>query len=185
VLATGAILHSAAKRGFADYDEAIRVCALTDPTGGCSMPGSAIFDRKSSAETKQNLAYAGYALGGAALVAGAALVVLNRPSSYRIEVPEAPGAGAGAVAGWSVVPVFSSEGGGVAAGGRSDARRARHPRRRRPGVGGLLRQQHARVQLRRGVPRGVLVHRRRHRLHRQQAAATARSTTARSAMTAT
>ncbi|MBP6839114.1 MAG: hypothetical protein KA190_17585 [Kofleriaceae bacterium] len=116
VLATGAILHSAAKRGFADYDEAIRVCALTDPTGGCSMPGSAIFDRKSSAETKQNLAYAGYALGGAALVAGAALVVLNRPSSYRIEVPEAPGAGAGAVAGWSVVPVFSSEGGGVAAG---------------------------------------------------------------------
>lgn len=84
IVGVGGLLHVQAKNGFADYDQAIRDCATGQATGGC-MPGGSVFDKKSSAETKQTLAFTAYALGGLALAGGIVLVILNQPSSYRID----------------------------------------------------------------------------------------------------
>ena len=106
----GGILHVSARRGFADYDDAIRDCARTDPSGGCSMPGSSIFDKKSSAETKQTLAFTAYALGTVAIAGGVVLLIMNQPESYRIDP-----FGEKRV---TVVPTLGPDGAGVLATGR-------------------------------------------------------------------
>lgn len=84
IVGIGGLLHVQAKNGFADYDQAIRDCAAGQATGGC-MAGGSVFDKKSSAETKQTMAFTAYALGGLALAGGVVLVILNQPSSYRID----------------------------------------------------------------------------------------------------
>ena len=42
-------------------------------------------DKKTSAESNQTLAFTSYAIGGAAVVAGVVLVILNRPKTFRID----------------------------------------------------------------------------------------------------
>lgn len=92
VAAVGALLHSSAKTGFEDFDQAISSCAATDPSGGCSTLPAGVADKKSSAESSQTMAFTAYAVGGAAVAAGIVLVILNRPKTYRID-PTKGGAG--------------------------------------------------------------------------------------------
>jgi hypothetical protein len=44
-----------------------------------------VADMKTSAESNQSLAFTSYAIGGAAVVAGVVLVILNRPKTFRID----------------------------------------------------------------------------------------------------
>jgi hypothetical protein len=113
-LGVGGGLHASARTGFSEYDQAIRDCAATDPSGGCSMPGPGVFDMKSSAESKQTIAYIGYGIGAAALAGGIVLLVLNQPTAYRID-PFAETVEGSAV---SITPVFGPDLTGVAAVGR-------------------------------------------------------------------
>lgn len=83
--AVGGLLHSSAKTNFEEYDQAIATCASTDPSGGCTTLPAGVADKKSSAESNQTLAFTSYAIGGAAVVAGVVLVILNRPKTYRID----------------------------------------------------------------------------------------------------
>lgn len=81
VAAIGGIIHLSAKNGFADFDDGIKAC------NGC-VPDSSLTDTKSSAETKQAIAFVGYALGSATMAAGLVLVYMNRSKPYRIDVAE-------------------------------------------------------------------------------------------------
>ena len=107
----GAIMASQASNDMKTYDQLIAQCAQTDMTHGCSQAQMSIYaDKKSSAESKQTLATAGFAVGGVALAAGIVLYVLNRPESYRIDPfaeKQEPAV--------SVVPYFGPDGGGFAA----------------------------------------------------------------------
>ncbi len=85
VAAVGAFMHNSAKTNFSDYDAAIARCATTDPSGGCSTLPSGVADMKSTAESRQNLAIAAYAVGGLAIAGGVVLVILNRPKTFRID----------------------------------------------------------------------------------------------------
>ncbi len=109
----GALLHTSAKGGFSDYDQAIEDCANADPTHGCSDPDPATFALKSDAESKQTLAAAMYTVGGLTVAAGVVLVVLNRPKTFRIDPLEKQGG-----EGISITPVFGRDLAGVAAAGR-------------------------------------------------------------------
>lgn len=114
LVGVGGLMHSQAKTGFADYDDAIAACAATDPTHGCSMPGPAVFNLKSDAESKQTLAAALYTAGGLALAGGVVLVILNRPETYRVDPLSQQAEGGGV----SITPVFGRGHAGVAASGR-------------------------------------------------------------------
>lgn len=83
--ATGGLLHSSAKSSFDEYDQAISDCASTDASGGCTTLPAGVADKKSSAESNQTLAFVTYGIGGAAVVAGVVLVILNRPKTYRVD----------------------------------------------------------------------------------------------------
>jgi len=109
----GALLHTSAKSGLEDYDQAIAACAATDPSGGCSVRAPGMLDMKSSAESKQNFAAVAYTVGGLAVATGVALVILNRPQSYRIDPLKAE-----LNAGTTVTPVIGPDLAGVAAVGR-------------------------------------------------------------------
>lgn len=104
-------LHQKSKDDFTNYDKGVKDCAATDPTGGCTMPPAGLFDLKKSAENKQTIAIAGYAVAGAAVAAGVTLFVLNRPQLVRIKPKESD-------EGVSVTPVVSPHLTGVAASGR-------------------------------------------------------------------
>ena len=105
----GGVLHSQASSGFKDYDKAIAACAASDPTGGCSTAPE-FQSKKDSASSKQTLAFVGYGIGTAALAAGIILIVVNRPSEYRID----PLAGQRET-GVAITPIVGAHGGGVAA----------------------------------------------------------------------
>lgn len=114
ILGTGALLHLQARGKFDDYDDAIHDCAMNQDTGGC-MAGPEVTDLKSSAETKQTIAFSLYAAGGVALAGGIVLIVLNQRESYRIDPfaeqrPSEPAV--------SVTPVLGPDLAGVAASGR-------------------------------------------------------------------
>ncbi len=110
IIGGGVFLHLSAKSSFAEYDAGVKDCAATDPTGGCTTPPNGLFDKKTSANTKQTIAIGAYALGGAAFAAGVTLFVLNRPQTYRVnpkEVAEPNGV--------SLVPIISPDVTGFAA----------------------------------------------------------------------
>lgn len=111
---TGAFMHTRAKNGFADYDQAIAECADADATNGCSDPTPEIFALKSDAESSQTMAATLYTLGGITVAAGVVLVVLNRPKTFRIDPLEKQNA-EGEV---SITPIFGHDLAGVAASGR-------------------------------------------------------------------
>lgn len=114
IAGTGALLHLQARGKFDDYDDAVRDCAMNQDTGGC-MAGPDVSDLKSSAESRQTIAFSLYAAGGVALAGGIVLVVLNQRESYRIDPfaeqrPTEPAV--------SVTPVLGPDLAGVAASGR-------------------------------------------------------------------
>jgi hypothetical protein len=112
VLGGAFFLHQQSKDDFASYDAGVKTCAATDPTGGCTMPPAGLFDQKKTAENKQTIAMAGYALGGVAVATGITLFVLNRPTLVRIKPKEISDEGV------SVTPVVSPQLTGIAASGR-------------------------------------------------------------------
>jgi len=105
----GGILHAQASTKFKDYDKAIAACAAMDPTGGCSTAPE-YQSTKDAASSRQTLAFVGYGIGTAALAAGIILIVVNRPSEYRID-PLAEQRQSGV----AITPVIGAHGGGVAA----------------------------------------------------------------------
>jgi hypothetical protein len=111
VTAAAGVVHALAARNFDRYDqEFLRLpCAtMQDPKEpGCpedALP-RALRDRLQRATRQQQFAVAGYAVGGAALAAGAVLVYLNRPR--LLERSAEP---TGAV---SVIPTLSPDAAGL------------------------------------------------------------------------
>jgi hypothetical protein len=83
--AAGGWLHVQSADGFDQYDRAIAGCAAVDPTHGCSAPSPDDTALESSAKRDQSLAVTLYAVGGAVLVTGAVLAIVNRAETYRID----------------------------------------------------------------------------------------------------
>lgn len=108
VAGVGGLLHASAADSFSQYDEEIALCAMTDPTGGCSVRTSEIVDLRSSGENQQTLAFTAYALGGVAIGTGIALFIINRPQSYRVD-PYAEAV--------TIAPLLGSDVAGLAASG--------------------------------------------------------------------
>ncbi len=106
IAAAGGVLHALSARDFRAYDDGFRMlpCAATGCTDQAiddQSPGLRAELRR--ARLEQKLAVGGYIAGGAAIVAGAVLVFLNRPRVAEQE-EEAP-RGAGIV----VAPVVSGD----------------------------------------------------------------------------
>lgn len=123
VAGVGGLLALAAKSNFDDFDKKVAACNTdTGNNGGCSVTASGLGSIKSSGQTKRNLAYVGYGIGGAAAAIGLALVYLNRETPYQIrgedfedELDKKAAATAGGV---TFAPVISPEMTGAALAGR-------------------------------------------------------------------
>ena len=72
------LLHLQARDRFRAFDTGVTAC------GGC-VPEPALDAQRTRGNLMQTGALGGYALGGAALVTGAVLAVLNQPQAYRVE----------------------------------------------------------------------------------------------------
>ncbi|MBN8231000.1 hypothetical protein JYK02_26120 [Corallococcus macrosporus] len=96
-----AFLHMQSRDHFRAFESGIAEC------GGC-VPPTAVADERSQGNLMQTGAIAGYAVGGAVLVTGAVLAVLNQPKPYRIE----PGQEAATV---QVTPLLGAGSGGAVA----------------------------------------------------------------------
>ncbi|NOK22748.1 hypothetical protein [Corallococcus carmarthensis] len=96
-----AFLHLQSRDHFRAFESGIAEC------GGC-VPPTAVSDERSQGNLMQTGAIAGYAVGGAVLVTGAVLAVLNQPKPYRIE----PGQEAATV---QVTPLLGAGSGGAVA----------------------------------------------------------------------
>lgn len=103
VALAGGALHMQAKGSFEDFDTRIAQC------GGC-VPTPEVSDLRTRGDSRQQLAFGAYAVGGAAAVTGAILLYINRPQAYRISVDEAA-----TPQGVSVTPVVSGRDGGILA----------------------------------------------------------------------
>jgi hypothetical protein len=100
--AGGTLMHMTAREDYTKFDTAIAAC------GGC-VPEAPVAQQRSRGDTLQKAAFAGYGLGGAALVTGAVLVYLNRLQPYQVTQAEAGQAAA------SVTPFLGADGGGASA----------------------------------------------------------------------
>jgi tetratricopeptide (TPR) repeat protein len=101
----GGILHWQASESFKQYDQGVARCAMAGMTGGC-MPDGALAGKKASGENLQVGAFTLYAFGGAAIVAGATLVGLNRARPFRVS-PDSDKV--------SLMPLMGPNGGGLVA----------------------------------------------------------------------
>ena len=96
-------MHLQARGSFEDFDTRIAQC------GGC-IPAQEVTDLRTRGSSMQQLAFGAYAVGGAAIVTGAVLVLINRPQAYRINPDEAA-----SPQGVSVAPLLGGGEGGVLA----------------------------------------------------------------------
>lgn len=78
----GAWVHMQARDDFSAFQAGIIEC------GGC-VPVAELASRRSQGNLMQNAAIGGYAVGGAAVITGVVLTVLNQPQAYRIEPGQA------------------------------------------------------------------------------------------------
>jgi len=78
--AGGVLFHFNAWKGFTAFDRDINAC------GGC-VPSPELATQHANAVTFQRVALGGYAVGGAALITGAVMLLLNQPE-IRILTPE-------------------------------------------------------------------------------------------------
>lgn len=98
----GGFMHMTARDHFVTYDRGITDC------GGC-VPSAGQKSRLQTGNTLQGAAFAAYGVGGAALLAGAVLVYVNRLEPYRVD-PNVQ-----FVESVSVLPVLAPGEGGVMA----------------------------------------------------------------------
>ena len=84
----GAFLHVQARDTFNSYDAAISDCANQNPTQGGCLPTQQLRGQLAFGRTMQYGALASYGLGGALLVGGVAMMVMNTATPYRISVEE-------------------------------------------------------------------------------------------------
>jgi len=111
MLGVGGLMQQQANSTMKTYDAEIALCSQSTTSHGCDMASSPQYaDKKHSAETKQNVAIVGYAVGGAAVAAAIVLYIVNRPEQYRID-PFAEKAEPAV----SVAPVIGPDSGGFAA----------------------------------------------------------------------
>lgn len=108
VTLVGGLLHAKARNDFDAFDEAIQAC-YDDSVRNACLPADANVSKRDSAESTQTLAIVSYAVGGAALATGIALVYLNRATPYRIDEQQK---GSGGV---SFAPVLGREVAGFSA----------------------------------------------------------------------
>jgi hypothetical protein len=83
----GAIFATSAQSSYDDFYQAIKSCNDTAGGAGCTVD-STISGMRDSGDTKKSLAYVSYGIAGAAIIAGSALVYLNRKTSYEITADE-------------------------------------------------------------------------------------------------
>jgi hypothetical protein len=81
----GGGLQLAARSDFDDYDTAVARCREADRCGGQEPK---LLDMRDRGETKRTLGLVGYSVAGAAVVAGATLLYLNRRQAYLISTDE-------------------------------------------------------------------------------------------------
>jgi hypothetical protein len=81
VAAGGGLLHARARDNYRAFDAGILAC------NGC-VPDSSLRDTRTRGDLQQRVAVSTYALGGAALVAGAVLIYFNQPTPHRIDLEE-------------------------------------------------------------------------------------------------
>lgn len=107
VAGLGGLLHASAAGSYDDYDAQVRACER-ETQMACTIDDD-LQGLRDSGDTKQTLAFASYAIGGAAIAGGVALLVINRAKPYRKDIE---GLEAGEVA---VTPVIAPGGVGVSA----------------------------------------------------------------------
>lgn len=105
VAGVGGGLHYTGTQSVRDFDTGIEEC------GGC-IPSDELASKRDSGATMQSVAVGAYAVGGAAAVAGAVLVYVNRLLPYQIDGSVAAEPEQSPV---SLVPMIDSDARGVAA----------------------------------------------------------------------
>jgi tetratricopeptide (TPR) repeat protein len=83
----GAVMASSAQGSYDKFDTAISKCNDESLGMGCVVT-SGVSGLRDSGDTKKTVAYIGYGLAGAAVVAGSALLYLNRRTSYEISADQ-------------------------------------------------------------------------------------------------
>lgn len=104
VAGVGGVLHWQANEQIKAYDKGVRECGMMSPTGGCT-PDDALQSKKTRAANLEVGAYTAYGLGGAVVITGVVLAVLNRAKPERVN-PDKDSKVA-------VTPLFGPRGGGV------------------------------------------------------------------------
>jgi hypothetical protein len=84
--AGGGLLYWKARQGYRDFDEHVVECSKGSADRGCREPELA--SRRSRVETLNKWSFRTMAVGGAALIAGTTLVLLNRSNAHRIDPDE-------------------------------------------------------------------------------------------------
>jgi hypothetical protein len=103
--AGGGLLHRETADSYGAYDTGVQACVVDDKS---CVPTKELAATRTRGDNLQRVAFGAYALGGAALVTGAVLLVLNQPQSHRID----PGQRAEAV---SVAPLIGGDTNGILA----------------------------------------------------------------------
>lgn len=80
VAAGGGLLQLQTRQSYATFDSGVQEC------GGCSMRDNPnLAAMRARGDNLQRVAFGAYGLGGAAVVTGAVLLILNQPQAHRIE----------------------------------------------------------------------------------------------------
>jgi hypothetical protein len=81
LLGAGAALELSASSSYDDYDQQVAACNMNNL--GCPTSDD-LRAARDSGDTKKNLGYVMYGVGGATIAAGVVLAILNRPKAYQI-----------------------------------------------------------------------------------------------------
>ena len=107
VAGIGGILHASAISDYDEFDAWAQQCEEESQMACAVTPEAQSL--RDGGDTKQSVAGVMYAVGGVAVAAGLTLVLLNRPRPYRIDKESSEPTGV------TVVPVVTSDGGGISA----------------------------------------------------------------------
>jgi hypothetical protein len=86
VAGVGGLFELSARSDFRQFDETVAKCSTNN--SGCPTNDSYVGSLRSSGNTKQSIAYVGYGVGAAAVVAGGLLAVINRRQPYQIRAED-------------------------------------------------------------------------------------------------
>ena len=84
--AFGALMQVSAGSSYDEFDQKVARCNEDSNGMGCAQ--SEVVALRDSGDTKKTLGYIGYGVAGAAVVAGVALLYLNRETTYQITADE-------------------------------------------------------------------------------------------------